>query len=380
MAFLGERGSRPFRRLACAAMLVLSASLISPGTLHAERIKELASIRGVNSNALIGYGLVVGLAGTGDNLQSVQTQQMVANMLTRRFGTVIDPKDVKAQNVAVVMVTARLPQFSRIGQRIDITVSSSSNAKSLMGGTLLPTAMKAGNGHVFAWAEGALSIGGFSASGGSGSSVTRNHPTVGAIPDGAVVAKELSYRLDPNKPITIALKRPDFTTAARMAHAINRRLGAPLASASDPGTIQVVVPKSERTNLVGLIASIENIEVTPDSKARVLINERTGTVVMGAGVRLAPVAISHGSLTVQIDETKSVSQPSTFSTGDTVMVPQTEIEVIEEGGDIHVLDPGPTLGQVVYALNTLGVGPRDLVAILLALKAAGALQAEVEVR
>ena len=376
MALLGQKKAAFFY---CSALLLCFC--LAPSQAKSERIKELATIRGVNSNALIGYGLVVGLAGTGDNLQSVQTQQMVANMLTRRFGTVIDPDDVKAQNVAVVMVSARLPPFSRLGQRIDITVSSSSNAKSLMGGTLLPTAMKAGNGKIFDWAEGALSIGGFTVSGGSGSSVTKNHPTVGTIPDGAVVAKELKYKLDASKPVTIALKNPDFTTAARMAHAINDRLGALFAKAADPGTITVSVPDNQKENLVGLIASLENIEVTPDSKAKVLINERTGTVIMGSKVRLAPVAISHGSLTVQIDESQAVSQPGPFSNGaDTVTVPQTEIDVIEGGGDIRVLNPGPTLGDVVHALNTLGVGPRDLVAILLALKASGALQAEVEVR
>lgn len=373
---------RLLRRLASSSllMLTLAAVVFGAGEARADRIKELGSVRGVNSNALVGYGLVVGLAGTGDNLQSVQTQKMMANVLSRRFGTIITPDQIKAQNVAVVMVTARLPPFSRVGSRVDVTVSSASNAKSLFGGTLIPTALKAGNGKVFAWAEGPLSIGGFSAEGGSGSSVTRNHPTVGQVPSGAVVAKELDYQLDSETPLTISLRNPDFTTAARMAHAINERLGAKLATAPDPGTVRVTVPKNQKKNLVGLVATVENIEVIPDQKARVLINERTGTVVMGAHVRISPCAISHGGLTVQISEQPAISQPNPFGTGDTAIVPQTEIEVLEDGGDIKVLNPGPTLGDVVHALNALGVKPRDLVAILLAMKQSGALRAEIEIQ
>ncbi|TPV95502.1 MAG: flagellar basal body P-ring protein FlgI [Myxococcales bacterium FL481] len=382
---LGSRGVSgrgaarpPLATLVAAVVLMMGFAI--PSSARADRLKELATVRGVTSNALVGYGLVVGLAGTGDNLQSVQTQKMMANVLSRRFGTNITPAQIRAQNVAVVMVTSRLPPFSRVGRRLDVTVSSASNAKSLLGGTLLPTALKGGSGATFAWAEGALTVGGFSASGGSGSSVTRNHPTVGQVPGGAVVAKELNYRLDPKRPLTIALNNPDFTTAARVAKAINARLGANVAAAADPGTIRIQVPPNLRKNLVGLVATIENIEVIPDQRARVIVNERTGTVVMGTQVRISACAISHGGLTVQISESPAVSQPNPLADGETVTVPQSEVEIVEDTGDIKLINPGPTLGDVVHALNALGVRPRDLVAILMAMSQAGALRAEIEIQ
>lgn len=211
--------------------------------------------------------------------------------------------------------------------------------------------------------------------------MTKNHPTVGQVPNGGKVAKEIDFELNPQEPITLNLKDPDFTTAARAANAINERLGARLATAADPGTVRVQVPPNERDNLVGLIATIENVEVTPDRKARIVINERTGTIVMGSHVRLSPVAVSHGGLTVQISEQPAVSQPQApFTEGETVTVPQTDIEIIEQTGDIHMLQPGPTLGDVVHALNTLGVSPRDLVSILLSMQQAGAVQAEIEIQ
>lgn len=369
------------RKLASIILLTCVLGLVMVSPARADRVKDLASIRGVASNALVGYGLVVGLAGTGDNLQSAATQQMMANILSRRFGTVITPKSIRAKNVAVVMVTARLPAFSRIGQRIDVTVSSSSNAKSLFGGTLLPVALKGGNGQIYAWAEGALSVGGFAAGGKSGSSVQKNHPTVGRVPAGAVVGKELGFKLSANKPVVVSLKQPDFTTAARIADAINARFGAEIASAPDPGTVSVNVPANRKKNIVAMVAEIENVEVAPDSVARIIINEKTGTIVMGAGVRLQSCAISHGGLTVTVSETTAVSQPTPFSKGgETTTVPRSEVEVTEETGDIKVVSPGPTLGDVVSGLNALGVTPRDLVAILLAMKEAGALRAEIEVQ
>lgn len=367
-------------RPAALALTVLFALLAFVPAAHAERLKDLASIRGIASNPLVGYGLVVGLAGTGDNLQSAQTQQMVANLLGRRFGTIITPQQIKAKNVAVVMVTTRLPPFARIGGRIDVTVSSASNAKSLFGGTLLPTALKAGNGDTFAWAEGPLMVGGWAADGQSGSGVSKNHPTVGQVPDGGLVAKELGFKLSADKPLTIALDRPDFTTAARVAEAINGRLDAVVAYASDPGTILVEVPKSKRRDLVRLVANIENLDIEPDQNARVVINEKTGTVVMGADVEVMPCAISHGALTVQVDERKEISQPGPLSGGDTAKAQRSNVEVTEDGGNLTVLERAPTLGQVVGGLNSLGVSPRDLVAILLAMKQAGALRAEVEVQ
>ncbi len=363
-----------------AALCFLFSSLLGPGQARADRLKDLATIRGVTSNALVGYGLVVGLAGTGDNLQSRQTQQMMANILSRQFGTIITPEQIRARNVAVAMVTSRLPAFARIGSRVDVTVSSASNAKSLFGGTLLPTSLKGGNGKIYAWAEGALSVGGFSAGGASGSGVKRNHPTVGHVPSGAVVAKEVGFKLNPTAPITINLRRPDFTTATRAVAAINGRTGRKIARTPDPGTIVVSVPADLRNNLVGLIADIENVEIAPDQTARVIINEKTGTVVMGASVRIMPCAISHGGLTVQISEEPTVSQPGPLSKGKTKTVPRSQVEVTEDGGDIRVLRNGATLGDVVHGLNALGVTPRDLVAILFAMKQAGALRAEIEVQ
>lgn len=373
-------GKRTWPRRAIYVVALFAFCFATPLDSRAERLKDIASIRGINDNALVGYGLVVGLAGTGDTQQSVQTQQMVANVLSRRFGTVISPADIKAKNVAVVMVSARLPPFSRRGRKIDVTVSSASNAKSLYGGTLLPTALKGGNGAVYAWAEGPLTVGGFSVGGSSGSSVTKNHPTVGQIPGGALVAKEINYRLNPDEPITIALKNPDFTTASRTAFAINNRLGQKLARALDPSTVQVVVPARNKGDLVNLIATIEGVEVNPDQRAKIVINERTGTVVMGAGVQIAASAISHGTLTLQISENPGVSQPNPMAKGNTTAVPSTQVEVIESGGEVHMIPKAPTLGKVVHALNSLGVRPQDLVAILMALQSAGALKAQVEIR
>ncbi len=370
----------PMFRPGAIILAVVCVLFVRVPDARAERLKDLASIRGIASNPLVGYGLVVGLAGTGDNLQSAQTQQMVANLLGRRFGTIITPQQIRAKNVAVVMVTTRLPPFARIGGRIDVTVSSASNAASLFGGTLLPTAMKAGNGETFAWAEGPLMVGGWAADGKSGSGVSKNHPTVGQVPDGGLIAKELGFKLSADKPLTVALDRPDFTTAARVAEAINGRLDAQLAYAPDPGTVIVDIPKSRRRDLVRLVATIENLEIQVDQNARVVINEKTGTVVMGADVQVMPCAISHGALTVQVDERAEISQPGALAGGDTAVVQRSEITVTEDGRDIAVLERAPTLGEVVGGLNSLGVSPRDLVAILLAMKQAGALRAEIEVQ
>jgi flagellar P-ring protein precursor FlgI len=376
-----RRPNRPHvLSLLVLAAMTLVVVLGMSTTAKADRLKDLATIRGVASNPLVGYGLVVGLAGTGDNLQSAQTRQMVSNLLGRRFGTIITPDEIRAKNVAVVMVTARLPPFARIGGRIDVTVSSASNAKSLFGGTLLPTAMKGGNGDTYAWAEGPLMVGGWAADGASGSGVSKNHPTVGQVPEGGLVAKELGFKLTADKPLTVALDRPDFTTAARVAEAINGHLDAVVAHAPDPGTVVVDVVKTKRTDVVRLVASIENLEIDADQNARIVINEKTGTVVMGSDVQVMPCAVSHGALTVQVDEQTNVSQPGPLTGGSTTSAPQSSVAVTEDDREIAVLKHAPTLGEVVSGLNSLGVSPRDLVAILLAMKQAGALRAEVEVQ
>jgi flagellar P-ring protein precursor FlgI len=360
--------------------LALLLGLALPGAADADRLKDLASVRGVSDNSLVGYGLVVGLAGTGDNLQSSQTQQMMANILSRRFGTIITPQQIRARNVAVVMVTARMPAFARVGSRIDVTVSSTSNAKSLFGGTLLPTALKGGNGAIYAWSEGPVSIGGFSADGASGSSVSRNHPTAGTVPGGGLIAKEVGFRLSAENPITFSLRDPDFTTAARAVEAINTWAGRSIASTPDPGSV-VVRPAAELdTTVVSLVAALENLDVVPDHGARVVVNEKTGTIVMGSTVHLYPCAISHGGLTVQVSEQPQIVQPNPLSGGQTAAVPRSDVQITEDGGWLQTVGPGTTLGEVVHGLNALGVRPRDLVAILLAMRQAGALRAEIEIQ
>lgn len=342
----------------------------------AARIKDLARLAGVRDNQLVGLGLVVGLDGTGDGRGTQANVQMVANMLAR-FGIGVDQDALRLRNVAAVVVTAELPPFQRPGDRIDVVVSSFGDARSLQGGYLLQTPLQGGDGQVYAVAQGPVSIGGFNVRAG-GAQTQRNHAVVGRIPNGAIVEREVPFYLDDSR-LTWLLNEPDFTTAARVAAVINEHFPEARATAQDGGAVVVQVPEIFQGRLVDFIAAVEGLPVVPDAPARVVINERTGTVVIGHQVRIAAAAVAHGNLTVRITSEVSVSQPPPFSRGQTVVSQQERIEVEEGTGQVTLLDGGATVEQVVKALNAIGVSPRDLIAIFQALKAAGALYAELEI-
>lgn len=358
--------------------IVLLCLLLYPSWLGAVRIKDLVDIRGVRDNQLVGYGLVVGLDGTGDGKKSLFTIQSMVSML-EKMGITVKASDIAVSNVAAVMVTAKLPPFAKAGRRIDVLVNSIGDAKNLQGGTLLMTPLKAANGHVYAVAQGPVNTGGFSAQGDAGS-VQKNFPTVGRVIDGALVEREVDLHLNSRRSLTLSLRQPDFTTVTRMTEAINGLFYDRVADAQDAGTVEVKVPMAYLGNIVGLVAMIEKLEVQPDLTARVIINERTGTVVMGENVRISTIAIAHGNLSIVIKESPYVSQPLPFSKGgETVVTPDTDVSVAEGENQLVILPTGTSIGEVVNALNALGVSPRDLIAIFQAIKAAGALQAELEV-
>ncbi len=361
----------------CIALVGLGLFGVFPNPCGAARIKDIAHFMGVRTNPLYGYGLVVGLNGTGDNTKTEFTTNTLANMLDR-LGIHVDPDSLKVKNVAAVMVTAKLPPFARIGNRIDVQVSSIGDAKSLEGGTLLLTPLQGPDGQIYAVAQGPIATGGFSASGASGSSVQKNHPTVGYIPGGAIVEKELPLSLDHLRSLDLVLRNPDFSTATQVAQKINLTLGGPFARAVSGSTIRLNVPPSFQSDIVGLISRVETVEVSPDVPAKVVINERTGTIVMGENVRIAPVAVAHGNLTVQITEEPSVSQPLPFSQGKTTVTPQSTVQVQESKGSLNLLKGGTTIGEVINGLNAIGATPRDIITILQTIKAAGALHAELE--
>ncbi len=345
----------------------------------AARLKDIASVQGLRENQLVGYGLVVGLAGTGDGTQVKFTIKSIRNIMERMGIISIDPNQVKVKNVAAVLVTAKMPPFAKIGQKIDVVVSSLGDAKSLLGGTLILTPLKGADGKIYALAQGPISVGGYSA-GGAGANVQKNHPTAGRIPNGATVEREIPVDLLSKKELKINLFRPDFTTAERAVDAINDVLGAPFARAIDAETVSVRVPPEYEDSPISLMAAIENVEISPDTKAKVVLDERTGTVVMGKNVQISTVAVAHGNLSIQIKESPQVSQPAPFSRqGQTVVTPGTEVKVNETGGRLIVLKHGSTIGELVAALNAVGVTPRDLIAIMQSIKASGALQADLQV-
>ena len=350
--------------------------LLTPSFSNAVRIKDITDIEGVRTNHIVGYGLVIGLAGTGDGNNSEFTMQSMSSMLDK-MGIKVDPDDVDVDNVAAVMVTADLPPFSRSGTRIDVLVSSISDADSLYGGTLLFTPLKAANGQVYAVAQGPVVIGGFSI-GGSQSSVQKNFPTVGRVINGAMIEKEIPNCFSQKDFLIIALHRPDFTTVRRVAEEINSALYDHVATTPDAGTIHIKVPERFKGDLVGLVSSIEGLDVTTDSVAKVVINERTGTVIVGKDVRITTIAIAHGNLSVAIRESINVSQPLPFSRGKTVQVPETDLSVKEDKSKLMLVESGVRISELVRALNALGVSPRDLITIFQALRASGALQAELE--
>lgn len=352
--------------------------LSTPIETQAARIKDITDLKGVRSNQLVGYGLIVGLDGTGDGNSSLFTIQSLASML-EKMGVSIPPKALKVKNVAAVMVTADLPPFARAGSRIDALVSSIGDAKNLQGGTLLMTPLKAPDGRIYAVTQGPVSTGGFAVSGASGSGIQKNFPTVGRVVEGALVEREVKTRFNMKESLTFALHHPDFTTATRVASAINTFLASNLARTPDAGTIEVEVPDRYQGRLVEMVSLIEGLGVTPDTVSKVVINERTGTVIMGENVRIATIAIAHGNLSIQISESRNVSQPLPFSEGQTAVTPETDVQVAEGNNPVYLMQSGVSIGEVVRALNALGVSPRDLIAIFQALKSAGALQAKLEI-
>ncbi len=366
------------RRITAAVTCLILTLLVLSGTTRAARIKDIAYFMGDRSNDLIGYGLVVGLKNTGDDTSTPFTTATLANLLNN-MGVQIDPSKTTLKNVAAVMVTGRLPAFSRPGSRIDVIASSIGDATSLGGGTLLMTPLKGPDGKVYAIAQGPVSIGGFSAAGSSGSSVQQNHPTVGLISGGATVEKTVPVNYAGLPTLDLALTNPDFTTAARTAAAISRALPDTEARAVDAGTIRLNVPSSYQNDTADLIAKVENLDVTPDVVAKVVIDERTGTIVMGENVRIAPCAVAHGSLTVQITEKPTVSQPLPLSQGTTQVVPRSGVKVQEKKAHLAVVGGGVTIGQVVAGLNAIGATPLDLINILEAIKAAGAMSAKLQI-
>ena len=362
--------------LLAGAMLAVALQM---APARADRIKDLATVAGVRQNQLVGYGLVIGLDGTGDQTtQAPFTTQTLVNMLERLGVTIPPGTSIQLKNVAAVAVHADLPAFAKPGQTIDITVSSIANAKSLRGGTLLITPLKGLDGQVYAIAQGNLAVGGLGLSGEDGSRISINVPSVGRIPNGATVEREVTTMIGDAEMLTLNLHRPDFTTSTRLAETINGLLGAGTAQARDPMSIQVRAPASQ-ADRISLISTLENLEVTPgESAARVIINSRTGTVVINASVQVSPAAVSHGSLVVSITEDFDVSQPQPFSeNGDTVVTPESNISVSQGDNRMFLFRPGVELNDIVQAVNQVGAAPGDLVAILEALREAGALRAEL---
>ncbi|MBN8608257.1 MAG: flagellar basal body P-ring protein FlgI [Caulobacterales bacterium] len=365
--------------LAVASVAAMAAPVATPLAWAGPRIKDVADFEGVRENQLVGYGLVVGLAGTGDSLRnSPFTRQSLAAML-ERLGVNASNGNLNTRNVAAVMVTANLPPFASQGSRIDVTVSALGDARSLAGGQLLVTPLMGADQQVYAVAQGPLAIGGFSASGQSGSSVTRGVPTAGRIASGALVEREINFDIAAASELRLALRNPDFTTAHRIAEAINTAVGGDAARASNPGTVVLRRPQEFAGDMVSLVGRIENLEVEVDTPARIVIDESSGIVVMGENVKVSTVAIAQGNLTISIQEDPFVSQPAPFSRGQTEVVPSSGVAVEEEPGGLVMVPGGVELRQLVNGLNALGVTPRDMISILQALKAAGAIQAEIEV-
>jgi flagellar P-ring protein precursor FlgI len=363
-------------RLLVTSLAFWILGTLAPCLVQAERIKDVASVVGVRENQLIGYGLVVGLNGNGDKGNA--TMRSIANMLAR-MGLTVDFKDLSSKNAAAVIVTATLPPFPKPGLKIDAVVSAMGDAKSIQGGTLLLTPLKGPDQKVYGLAQGPVSLGGFAA-GAGGSSVQKNHPTAGRVPNGLIIERGIEITLKKGDEIQMVLHSPDFTTAFQVAKTINQKLGGDYAEAMDPAMIKIRPPEDFLGGLMGFITQMESLDVTLDTMAKVVINERTGTVVMGEKVRLSPVAISHGNLTIEVTTEYKVSQPNPFapSGAQTVVVPQTKMDVKEQKAALVEVS-GVTLGEVVRALNSLGVTPRDLIAILQALKSSGSLKVELEI-
>jgi flagellar P-ring protein precursor FlgI len=358
-------------------ILLLALFLASSSVAYAARLKDIADIEGVRGNQLLGYGLVVGLNGTGDGRMTDFTPKSISNML-EKMGLRVDPMAVRVKNVAAVMVTAELPPFARSGSKIDITLSSMGDAKTLQGGTLLFTPLKGADGNTYAVGQGAIDLGGFAVSDG-GDSAQKNHPTVAVIPSGALVERSIPFDLFQSKKVRIVLRRPDFTTMTRVVTALNNRMGKESAVAIDSGAVEISLDPQGQFDPVGLVAQLEQVEVEQDIGARVIVNERTGTVIMGEKVTISKVALAHGNLNIAIRSETEVVQPNALAGGVTAGVTNTDINIGEDVKALRIVGGEVTLGDVVAALNQLGATPRDLIAIFTALKAAGALNAELVV-
>jgi flagellar P-ring protein precursor FlgI len=380
-ARMHDFAARPFtNRLArFVAVVAFSLSVLqsfSP-SLHASRVKDLTLVEGGRDNQLVGYGIVVGLAGDGDS-NATSTLRAISNIL-QRYGLSVNPTDIKSKNVAAVMITADIGAFLKPGARIDLTVSAMGDAKSLQGGVLLQTPLLGADGRVYAVAQGPVAIGGFlgGAGGAGGATVQKNHPTVGAISNGAIVEREIPAEFVRDNMVRLILHNPDFTSAARMADAINEKF--PLsAQAIDAATVKVALPEEYKGHDVSFLSDLGTVDVQPDTRARIVINERTGTIVATSTVRLSQVAIAHGSLTITVTSNIGVSQPTAFSRGgETVAVPSTQTAVNEGKGGFTILNDPPSIERLAAALNSLGVSTRDMMAIFQSLKRSGALQAEL---
>jgi flagellar P-ring protein FlgI len=367
-----------FEKINLAAAVVAALFLIAAASAQAERVKDLASVQGVRTNQLVGYGLVVGLPGTGDQTsQAPFTIQSIKNMLIRYGVTIPANTNPQLKNVAAVTVHADLPPFTKTGQTIDVTVSSIGNAGSLRGGSLIMTPLMGADGEVYAIAQGSLVVGGFGIQGKDGSSIAVNIPSAGRVPNGATVEREVPNGFTAEAFVMLNLHVPDFTTSARLAEGINKLLGEGTAQSVDGVSVKVVAP-ADASQRTAYLATLEAIDIEPgDAPARVIVNSRTGTVVIGSHVRVMPAAVSHGSLTVTITERAAVSQPNEFARGDTVVVPQSSISVSQPAARMFVFDAGVDLNDIVRAVNQVGAAPGDLVAILEALKQSGALRAEL---
>lgn len=354
--------------MVCCAIL---AATVIPAS--AVRIKDIAAIKGVRSNQLLGYGLVVGLNGTGDKSGTAFTTQSLGNMI-EHMGIHVNPSSLKPKNIAAVMITAEMPAFSRIGSKMDIMVSSMGDAKSLVGGTLLMTPLRGVDGNVYALAQGAVAVGG---AGGGGT--TKNHLLVGRIAGGASIEKELANNFNDKEELLMSLFNPDFTTVSRIVKSINKKTKKNVAQAVDSGALRITVPDSMKGRVSEFIASIEGLPITPDNTAKVVVNEKTGTVIIGENVSISTVAVSHGNLTITIQNKKDVSQPAPMSGGETTVTSSRTGEISEEEAHVMVLPRGTTIKDLVKALNAIGVTPRDLISIFQTIKASGALQAELEI-
>jgi len=358
------------------AVLALGLGAAAPAAASVVRVKELVDVQGMRENALYGYGLVVGLSGTGDSEQVFFTSQSISGMLGR-LGIRIDPKDVRVRNVAAVMVTARLPAFARPGTNIDVSVSSMGNARSLAGGVLLITPLTGADGQVYGLAQGPVQAGGINVAA-YGTSFQKNQPTSGRVPSGATIERAVAPNLD-KETVTLGLKRPDFTTANNLVEAINKALGEEAAKAVDPAQVVLKVPAAFKGKVVGLLTKVETLEVQADERARVVVSERTGTVVAGERVRIHPVAVAHGGISISVQAFPVIAQPNAFGQGKTVQTKQAQVDAKEKEKQMVALPATTSVEDLAKALNTLGATPRDLIAILQAMKAAGALDADLEV-